>query len=48
MVTARILSNVEVHGLQFAVDQEQNRLMRKGFSRRVAWVMATRMVVQVL
>lgn len=46
-VTARILSNLEVHGLEFAVDQEARRLIRKGYGKATATKMARAMVAQV-
>lgn len=48
MVTFRILSNIEVHGILFAIWHERNLFMRKGFSRRTANIMATRSVQAVV
>lgn len=44
MVADRILSNVAVHGIDFAVDCEAKRFMRAGRSANVAWVMAHKLV----
>ena len=43
MVTARILSNIEVHGIGFALDSEARHLMRKGYSRHTSYIMANAM-----
>lgn len=48
MVTARIQSNHQVHGLHFAIESEYKRLLRAGRSKRVAYLMAVEMVGAVI
>ena len=48
MTSARIISNWQVFGDMFAIEQEAKRLMRKGYSRHLAFEMGVGMVMQVL
>lgn len=47
MVTSRIQSNLSIHGYDFAVQCEANRMIRKGYSKRTAMTYAIALVAQV-
>ena len=48
MVTARILDNFYTFGIDFAVQKEYERMLRKGYSKKTSMVYADRLVQQAL
>lgn len=47
MVTFRILSNIEAHGLDFAIAHEAKLMRRRGYTARCALAYAVALVGQV-